>query len=220
MSKKLEEKQRRRQIEEERESARRRAARKRNFLTWGVVVVVAALVVTLIALEKKKDAGPVGVDPAVASCTEIQNPDLMPTANHVDDGTTVQYSTNPPTSGDHWLDPAPAGFNPPSALGDPPNERLVHNMEHGQIIFWYRPDASAVIDDLQAYFDNTNAGIALLGQPYEGVPASYNFTMTAWGHSQSCKEVSQDVIDAFREEFQGKTTEAPNIGIPTFSASE
>ena len=215
MSKKLEEKQRRRQIEEERDSARRRAARKRNFLTWGVVVVVASLVVVLIALEKKKESGPVGVDPTAAGCTEIETPEEMPTADHVDDGTRVQYSTDPPTSGDHWLDPAPSGFNPPSSVGDPPAERFLHNMEHGQIVFWYRPDApQTVIDDLEGYFGNTTGGAAILGQPYEAVPASYNFTMTTWGASQSCKEVSEDIINAFREEFQGKGPE--QVGVPTF----
>ena len=219
MSKKLEEKQRRRQIEDEREAARRRAARKRNFLTWGVVVVVASLVVVLIALEKKKESGPVGVDQTAAGCTEIETPEEM-TANHVDDGTAVQYSTDPPTSGDHWLDPAPSGFNPPSSVGDPPTERLLHNMEHGQIIFWYRPDSpQTVIDDLEGYFDSTTGGAAILGQPYETVPASYNFTMTGWGASQSCKEVSEDIINAFREEFQGRGPEQIP-GIPTFSASE
>ncbi len=219
MSKKLEEKQRRRQIEEERDAARKRAARKRNFLTWGVVVVVASLVVVLIALEKDKESAPVGVDPTAASCTEIETPEEMPTADHVDDGTAVQYSTDPPTSGDHWLDSAPSGFSPPSAVGDLPAERFLHNMEHGEIVFWYRPDApQTVIDDLEGYFDNTTDAVALLGQPYEAVPATYNFTMTAWGASQSCKEVSEDTIDAFREEFQGKGPE--QVGTPTFSAPE
>lgn len=219
MSKKLEEKQRRRQIEEERDTARRRAARKRNLLTWGVVVVVTSLVVVLIYFQKKDEEGPVGVDPTAASCTEIETPEEMPTADHVDDGTAVQYSTDPPTSGDHWEDPAPTGFNPPSSVGDPPTERFVHNMEHGEIVFWYRPDApQTVIDDLEGYFDNTSGTVAILGQPYEALPASYNFTMTAWGASQSCKEVSEDSIDAFREEFQGKGPE--QVGTPTFSAPE
>ncbi len=30
----------------------------------------------------------------------------MPSREHVPDGTRVQYSTNPPTSGDHWQGPA------------------------------------------------------------------------------------------------------------------
>lgn len=219
MSKKLEEKQRRRQIEDEREAARKRAGRKRNFLTWGVVVVVASLVVVLIALEKDKESAPVGVDQTAAGCTEIETPEEMPTANHVDDGTAVQYSTDPPTSGDHWLDPAPSGFNPPSSVGDPPTERFVHNLEHGEIVFWYRPDApQTVIDDLEGYFDNTTTAVAILGQPYEGVPSTYNFTMTAWGASQSCKEVSEDTINAFREQFQNKGPE--QVGVPPFSAPE
>lgn len=216
MSKKLEEKQRRRQIEEEREAARRRAARKRNILTWGVVLVVTALVVFLIGMEKQKESGPVGVGETAAGCDSVQTPEAAG-ANHVDNGESVAYATSPPTSGDHWIDPAPSGYNPPSSLGEIPAERIVHNMEHGQVAIWYSPDApSAVVDDLEGYFDNTSGAVALLVEPFEGIEAPYNFTITAWGASQSCEEVSEDVLDAFRERFQGKGPE--NVGIPTFTA--
>ncbi|MPZ68127.1 MAG: DUF3105 domain-containing protein [Actinobacteria bacterium] len=216
MSKKLEEKQRRRQIQEERDAARRRAARKRNILTWGVVLVVMALVVLLIGMEKQRESGPVGVDDAAAGCNTIETPEDEG-ATHVDDGTPVTYGTSPPTSGDHWIDPAPSGFNPPSSLGEMPTERIVHNMEHGQVVIWYAPDApSDVVDDLEGYFDNTSGAGALLVEPYEGIETPYNFTITAWGATQSCEEVSEDILDAFRERFQGKGPE--NVGIPTFTA--
>lgn len=217
MSKKLEEKQRRRQIEEERNAARRRAARKRNLITWGVVVVVTSLVVALIYIQKQEESGPVGVGETAAGCTEIETPEEQG-ATHVDDGTPVQYSTSPPTSGDHWANPAPSGFNPPSSLGETPIERIVHNMEHGQIIVWYSPDAPAsVIDDIEGYFDNTSAASSLLGEPYEAIESPYNFTITAWGGTQSCQEVSESVLDEFRERFQGKGPEKIP-GIETFSA--
>ena len=50
-----------------------------------------------------------------------------------------------------------------------PIERIVHNLEHGQIVIWYSPDAPTnVIDDIEGYFDNTDGAIALLVEPYEG----------------------------------------------------
>lgn len=103
------------------------------------------------------------------------------------------------------------------SLGEMPAERVVHNMEHGQVIIWFSPDApSTVVDDLEGYFDNTSGAVALLVEPFEGIETPYNFTITAWGASQSCEEVSEDVLDAFRERFQGKGPE--NVGIPTFTA--
>jgi len=51
------------------------------------------------------------------------------------------YSTNPPTSGPHFTNTMPEGFydeTSPEATGLPnPQGYLVHNLEHGYVIFWY-----------------------------------------------------------------------------------
>jgi len=53
---------------------------------------------------------------------------------HVSRGTTVKYHSNPPTSGDHWPEPAPWGiYRAPL-----PDEQLVHNLEHGGIWISYK----------------------------------------------------------------------------------
>ncbi|MBI4160736.1 MAG: DUF3105 domain-containing protein [Candidatus Yanofskybacteria bacterium] len=54
--------------------------------------------------------------------------------NHISDGSTVSYNSNPPTSGDHYVTPAPARFYD-KELSD---EQLVHNLEHGQIWIAYK----------------------------------------------------------------------------------
>lgn len=53
---------------------------------------------------------------------------------HVPEGSKVSYSTNPPTSGDHWPQPAEWGFY----LSPLPDEQLVHNLEHGGIWISYK----------------------------------------------------------------------------------
>jgi hypothetical protein len=216
VSKKLQEKQQRRLAEERRKREAKRGARRRNLVTWGIVGVVAATVVGLIVLEKRSSQGPVGVAAGEADCTGIERPDELG-QTHVQEGTRVEYNTSPPTSGDHYADPAPSEFFPPESAGQIAPETLVHNLEHGQIVFWYRPDApDEVIDELERFFEKQSLaqGQALIAAPYQDVPESYSFTMTAWGGMQSCVGVSEDVINEFRAEFQGKGPE--QVGIPPF----
>src|SRR3989344_7575985 len=56
-------------------------------------------------------------------------------AQHVARGAAhVAYKTNPPTSGPHWVDVAGPGIK-----DDPVADELVlHSMEHGAAVVWYR----------------------------------------------------------------------------------
>jgi hypothetical protein len=127
----------------------------------------------------------------------------------VEPGTEVDYGTTPPTSGHHYPTAADYGFYT-SAVAP---ETLVHNLEHGQIVFWYRPDApAAVLDQLEGLAEQER--LATVVAPYDEVPEGYNFTMTAWGALQSCERVSQEVVDRFRSRFQGRGPE--QVGVPTF----
>ena len=57
---------------------------------------------------------------------------------HVPVGEAVTYKTDPPTSGTHWnqpgLAPAPWGIKDAKL----PNEVIVHNLEHGGIVMFYK----------------------------------------------------------------------------------
>ena len=216
MSRKLEEKQQRRLAEERKRQEQHRAARRRNLLTFGIMGLVAALVVVLIVVERRGSEGPVGVAAEQAGCTEIERPEELG-REHVADGTPVQYSSSPPTSGPHYDRAGDAGFYGPDAVGTTPPERFVHNLEHGQIVIWYRPNApQGVIDNIDDYISKQsgNQALALVAVPYEDLDDRYTLALTAWGAMQSCAEVSEDVIGAFREQFQGRGPE--QVGIPTY----
>ena len=209
MSKKLQAKQERRLAEERRRQAQRKAARQGNLVTAGIIAVVAAVVVALLAPELLGRNEAVGGSAAEAGCTDIEVHDSEGN-NHVEDGTQVAYEIQPPTSGDHYATPADPGFYTTPL----PPETLVHNLEHGQIVFWYRPDApESVKDDIERLTEQEP--IATLAVPYENVPDGFAFSMSAWGASQSCERVSQAVVDEFRERFQGRGPERVE-GIPTF----
>lgn len=214
VSKKLEEKQRRRIEQERRERQAKRESLRRNLITLLAVVIVGGIVVTLIARERGGGESPTGVDLSAAGCTEIERPPEQG-AQHVPDGTRVQYSTTPPTSGDHYGEPAGAGFYPPTGESRVPDEQYVHNLEHGQVVIWYSPTAPPDLrENIENYIDSqpSKYSLTLIGVPYDQVPAGANYSMTAWGAMQSCEEFSAEAIDNFRAEFQGKGPEQiPNI---------
>ncbi len=214
MSRKLAEKRDRREAQRRRQEEQRRTVRRRNLITTGIAVVVLAGAVALIIAERTRESAPVGVAASEASCEPIQTYEPQK-ATHIEEGAGhPPYTSTPPTSGPHYVDPAQPGFYP--APLQP--EQLVHNLEHGQIVMWYRPDApEETIAAIEALIDRQPPaqGASLLAAPYDGVPDSDSFVLTAWGASQSCDRVSQEVVDEFRARYQGLGPERIP-GIPPF----
>lgn len=211
MSKKLQEKQARRLAAEQRKAAQKAAQRRGNLITIGIALVVVIVVVALVLRDRQgTDQGPIGVAASRAGCTDVETFDEQG-RDHVDAGTPVEYETTPPTSGPHW---------PPDQVADPgfytapvEAERLVHNMEHGQLIIWYDPAAPAAVrDDIEAFVEDNP--VAFVATPYDQVPEG-NFSITAWTASMSCQQFSEAALADFRERFQGRGPE--NVGIPQFS---
>jgi hypothetical protein len=201
VSKKLQAKQERRLAEQRRREAQRRAARRGNLVTIGVAAAVVAVVAVLVAADRMTENAPVGASAAAANCSSIATHPIEG-RQHVEPGSTVDYRTSPPTSGDHYPDPADPGFY----SGPLPAEMLLHNLEHGQIVIWYRPDApQETIDDLEMIV--AQQPVATLAVPYQDLPGDRNLVLTAWGASVECDAVSQDAVDRFRERFQGRGPE-------------
>ena len=207
MSKKLEEKQRRREAEERKKEALRRAQRKRNLVTTVVALLVAGGVVGAIYVQREAESTAIatyGVAPDAANCGDVEEHEIMG-ADHIEAGGAHEpYSTNPPTSGPHYnaagLGPVQAGFYEDAA--EAPPEGVVHNLEHGMIVFYYNPDAPAeVIEDLELAVEDES--VASVATPWSQIEGDANFVMTAWGVSQSCEEVSREVVNDFRKKYQG-----------------
>jgi hypothetical protein len=208
VSKKLEEKRLRREAEERKQAKARRSRRRRNLVTFAIAGAVAALVVFLIFSERTEEQAVDGVTAGEAGCTDIEEPEELG-ADHVDEGTPVNYNSTPPTSGPHYQQTANVGFSEEPIRP----EQLVHNMEHGQVVVWFSPDAAqSTVDSLTAYVEN--AGIAMVGTPFGEVPDGKAFSITAWGALQSCDEVSEGILDRFRSRYQGRGPE--QVGIPVF----
>ena len=194
----------------------RKAARRSNLITIGIAVVIIGAVTAFIITERgsKNEAlkAPEGVPASEAGCDDIEEHEEEGN-EHVTAGTDVQYSTIPPTSGDHWPpeNVAQSGFYPDEV----PEESLVHNLEHSQIVIWYDADAPGeTVDNLEAFADSANdpdspgsGGEPIIVVPYGDVPEGKSYVLTAWTASQACGSYSLEAINDFRVEYQGQGPE-------------
>ena len=75
----------------------------------------------------------------------------MLSAFHISETDTFAgYNSIPPTSGTHWAVPAEWGI-----YDEPvPNERQVHNLEHGGVMIQYNTDHAALIEGLKTLARN------------------------------------------------------------------
>ena len=55
--------------------------------------------------------------------------------DHVEEGTVISYEAYPPSSGTHYGSTGEYGF----AEGEVPEGKLIHNLEHGTIVLYYKP---------------------------------------------------------------------------------
>jgi hypothetical protein len=104
----------------------------------------------------------------------------------------VKYKTNPPTSGNHFEIPAADG-----AYNQAPDvEPLVHSLEHGRIIFWFKPGAPPQLQgQMKALFDEDSFHVILA--PYSR-GLSGEVAASAWTRSIVCPKVNNNTWDALR----------------------
>ena len=82
----------------------------------------------------------------------VDSPPFMPTANHKDVGTPIEWNSNPPSSGDHfgqW-----ATFKEYTSVV--PRGFLVHSMEHGAVLLLYKcaaPPCTEIVEALRRVRD-------------------------------------------------------------------
>jgi hypothetical protein len=121
--------------------------------------------------------------------------------SHINDpNQRVQYSSNPPTSGKHFFEPADDGIYEEA----PTDERLVHTMEHGRVIIWVKPSVPAADRaDIKALVDDDSYQMVLV--PRKNMPDPV--AVTAWsrdpepngtGRLMSCPKITPEMYDAIR----------------------
>ena len=126
--------------------------------------------------------------------------ELITSANHVPEGQAVEYSSYPPTSGDHWeLGPAACGFYAEGL----PDEQIVHNLEHGNILVSYNFTGQQAKDQLRTAIDSIDqAGEWGVVRFYDKIPEG-TVAVAAWGRLDLMQGVEQDRIARFFATFAG-----------------
>jgi hypothetical protein len=121
----------------------------------------------------------------------------MESRDHLPDGTPVQYNTNPPTSGPHWGQAATWGVYPSTP---PPDERLVHNLEHGGVVIYYDPNQvdEQTIEQLRNLTrDLRRERTCLVLTQRESIQDDAAIALTAWGVLALLDSYDEPAIRAF-----------------------
>jgi hypothetical protein len=142
----------------EQRRARQRREQIRNHVVWGGVGLVVLAVIGFVVWQ--------GIRPAAGESFPI-----MTSSPHIATDTDPgDYNSDPPTSGLHYAEEAQAGFYDTN-IYTYPAAYLVHNLEHGYVIFWYNCDllSESACSDLKSQIKTVIddlGGTKLIAYPY------------------------------------------------------
>ncbi len=211
----------RREREEREKEAKAAQARKRMVGYGGGFVLVLAVVAVLVFVLAGGDDSSGSVDPdvlpsggsvpeqkdfdltkaAAAAGCELRDVKASGSFDHTTDpNERVKYNSNPPTSGRHYVVPADDGAYSTA----PTDEQLVHELEHGRVIIWFKPTLPAdTRADLKALFDEDTYQMVLVPRakmPYQVAASAWNGTPepSGLGRLITCNTVEPGLWDALR----------------------
>lgn len=112
---------------------------------------------------------------------------------HVPDGTKEDYNSNPPTSGSHYANSKPGGiYDKPI-----PDGNLIHSMEHGAVILWYKSDIPATESaQLKSIFSSVPVGKKIM-VPRDNLDVAV--ALTSWGRLLKLQTIDEGQIKSFME---------------------
>jgi Protein of unknown function (DUF3105) len=181
---------RQRRIEEQRRKIEAvRTQQRRQRLVWGAVaVLIAAVLIGLVVLFVRP--------PASAQGHQVP---IEGNRQHVPQTQTIPYRNRPPSSGDHYDQPAGYGF----FQREIPTGNWVHTLEHGGVVVLYRPDLcdQACQSQLQDTYNSAPTSQLFAGTrkmlviPYQEM--DHAIAAVAWGWIDELDGFDKDRILAF-----------------------
>jgi hypothetical protein len=151
---------------------------------------------------------PLGVCLALLACAQPRTavletiPAPPDSRSHVPDGVDVDYGTPFPTAGLHSLVPAQPGF-----YAEPqPLPRLVHALEHGNIVIYYDAPGEEALQRLKSWSEEFNGdwdGILVVPDP----SLDEAVVLTAWEHRQMLDRFDDAAVGAFIDAYRGRGPE-------------
>ena len=221
MASRKEQKEALRREREERERQAREAERRKRMVGYGAgaALALAALVIVAVLLLSGGDGGGGGSEDVLpdggevpsqqateldeaarAAGCELKSRRVRGREHSADLAERVQYATNPPTGGNHFIEPAEDAAYQEA----PQDEQLVHSLEHGRVIVWLKPslpeDARA---NLKALYDSDTYQMLIVPRR----DMRFAVASTAWnrepepdgtGRLLGCRRYNERVFDALR----------------------
>ena len=178
--------------------------RKTNYWYLAASATIAVLVIAGFALGSVRLGGGGALGNTGSSDTAVEGIGVTQpviSSNHVPVGENVDHSSFPPTSGDHWPpgEQARCGFYR-EGLED---ERIVHNLEHGNIVVSYNLTDPAQINQLRDAVDDIgSANVWGITRSYDKIPQG-QVALAAWGVLDTMDGVDADRIKRFFEAYSG-----------------
>lgn len=225
------------------EAARKKDQRRRTIILLAVCVALAmALLAYPVILfvdnyrAQNADIATLGPDAAAAACTPPEENPATGNQQHEADGTAIPYDRRPPDSGPHyntWADFTRKFY---TVEDRPAVGNIVHNLEHGYAVIWYRDtmpaDQIETLRKISLTFGNDDyATDKFIAAPWSeadggGMPDGKNIVMTHWyaprddpanttlqkGIRSSCAEVSGAAIKDFMAKYPSVDSPEPNGG--------
>jgi hypothetical protein len=223
------------------EAARKKEQRNR---TIRLLVICGVLAMALLAYPvylfvddyqaRNATLASLGTDVAAAGCdTPVESP-ASGNQDHVEAGTKVDYSETPPAFGSHYDTPAPFVKRFYTMSDRPDVETLVHNLEHGYTVAWYRdgaPDEVAkTLNSIAKTFssDDYDPADKFIAAPWSeadgAFPDGKNLVLARWtadpvdptdttkqfGVRQSCTGVSGQAIADFMAKYPVGSSPEPS----------
>lgn len=141
---------------------------------------------------------------------------VMTEVGHMNEGDDPgPYNSDPPTSGPHYANDFEAGFYDETDLANLPKYPegyLVHNLEHGYVIFWYNCNSLneqgclQLKDQIRSVMDQFG-GVKLIAFPWDSLDVPV--VMTSWGRMQRFETFNVDFAKSFVERNRNRAPE-PN----------
>jgi len=225
------------------EASRRSEQRRRTLALLALCTVLAtALLAYPVYLfvddyrSRNANLTDLGVSLSAAGCDPIAETAASGNQDHVAEGTKVPYEQFPPASGPHYESPAPFTKRFYTPDDRPPVETLVHNLEHGYTVVWYRDtmpeEERTALERIAKTFtgdDTYNPENKFIAAPWTeadgaGFPAGKDVVLTHWyadptnpteqasqkGIRQTCARVSGEAVAQFRTTYPFSASPEPN----------
>ena len=174
---------------------RKKTVQYRRQVPWAAIAAGIAVLVVLFFIVRGLELGAPGERVAVSGVGQ-----------HPPEGQPIAYDSNLPVGGPHWPSPASWGLQ----TAQLPDERVVHNMEHGGIVIDHNAisgdDLAKITSLLSTYPRDKFNEVKLVIQPNTKIAAG-TIALRAWGWRQILTQYDERAIRAFLDAHMNRCCE-------------